>query len=65
MESNEADPSAMSRTLFANQVTIHKIYGRVLAFYYSELCNTTQCETVTLEMNSQICIAFYFKFSAL
>jgi hypothetical protein len=35
------------------------------AFYYSELCNMTQCEIVTLEMHSQICIAFYFKFSAL
>jgi len=30
-------------------------------FYYSELCNMTQCETVTLEMRSQICIAFLFK----
>jgi hypothetical protein len=29
------------------------------------LHNMTQCETVTLEMHSQICIAFYFKFSAL
>ena len=34
-------------------------------FYYSELCNMTQCEAVTLEMHSQICIAIYFKFSAL
>jgi len=32
MDSNEAGPSAMSRTLFANQVTIHKIYGHVLLF---------------------------------
>jgi sRNA-binding regulator protein Hfq len=34
-------------------------------FYYSELCNMKQCEAVTLEMHSQMCIAFYFKFSAL
>jgi hypothetical protein len=33
-------------------------------FYYSELCNVIQCEAVTLEMHSQICIAFHFKFSA-
>jgi hypothetical protein len=32
MESNEADPFAVSRTLFANQVIINKIYGRVLLF---------------------------------
>jgi hypothetical protein len=32
IESNEADQTAMSRTAFANQITIHKIYGRVSLF---------------------------------